>query len=142
MKEAPIQMEGVEVSEVCRAYTYQVLDAPSNSRRFRVEIPLSLFNTGLLKFQDGPLITREKLISELERELPRVPAALQIQVGERDVITYMERHHPRKSENWNRYKQVEEEDFSDVRIHPGGGNPGGGNPGGGNPGRGNRGGNR
>jgi hypothetical protein len=104
MKEKQIQMDGVVVSEVCRTYSFQVIDSPLDSRQFIVEVPLQLFIGGLLKFQDGPLITREKLIGELERELPEVPAGVRLEVGERDVISYMERHYPKK--NWNPHKQV------------------------------------
>jgi hypothetical protein len=60
MKETPIQMEGVTVFESCRTYTYQVICAPGDSRRFTVEVPLDLFITVVLNFQDGSLITREK----------------------------------------------------------------------------------
>lgn len=106
MKERQIQMEEVMVSEVCRTYSYRVVDFPRDTRRFTVEVPSELFTANFLKFQDGPLITREKLIGELERELPQSPAELQLRLTEKDVIAYMTRHSPRKS-SWNRYKQVE-----------------------------------
>ena len=106
MKEAQIQMQGMAVSEVCRIYSFQVIDPAGDSRLLRMEVSLSLFTQGMLKFQDGPLLTREKIISELGRELSGAPANLRLQVSEMDILGYMTRHYPKKTESWNRYKQA------------------------------------
>jgi len=107
MKETQIQMQGVAVSEMCRTYSFEVINVAGDSRHFNVEVSLNLFTQGMLKFQDGPLITREKVIGELARELTGAPADLQLQVAEIDILGYMARHYPRKTESWNRYKPAQ-----------------------------------
>ena len=101
MKEPHVQLQGVEVSERCRTYSYQVIDTSGDTRHFTVDVSLDLFTTSPLKFQDGPLISRELLLAALEGE---TPAASKLNVSEPDIRGYMERHYPPKQRNWNAYR--------------------------------------
>lgn len=105
MKQQLVQMTGVVVSKRCRTYSFAVID-PSGTRQFTVAVSLELFGASPLKFQDGPLLTRERLIDELEREASELPASNRLDVSEPDIRGYMERHYPPKARTWNRYKQA------------------------------------
>jgi hypothetical protein len=104
MKQHQIQLKSFTVSDRCRTYSYQVIDPSGDTRQFTVEVSLELFRTSPLKFQDGPLITRELLLVELEREAPGLLAHGQLNVSEPDILGYMERHYPPKARTWNHYK--------------------------------------
>lgn len=104
MKESQIQLKNFVVSQKCRTYSYQVIDPAGEIRQFTVEVSLDLFRTSPLKFQDGPLISRERLLGELEREAAGLLANGQLQVSEPDIRGYMERHYPPKARTWNAYR--------------------------------------
>ena len=97
-----IQMEGFTVSTTSRTYNFRVIDPSGESRQFAVRVPLESFRATPLKFQDGPLITRERLKQELDRETQELPAEANLNVGEPDIRDYLERHYPPKARNWPR----------------------------------------
>ena len=55
-----IQLEGFTVTSTSRTYNFRVIDEAGESRRFCVQVPLESFRATPLKFQDGPLLTRER----------------------------------------------------------------------------------
>jgi hypothetical protein len=95
-----IQMEGFTVSGSARIYSFQVIDEGGESRQFRVQVPLESFRATPLKFQDGPLITRERLQQELDQETAELHAKTQLAVCESDIQAYMEKHYPPKARKW------------------------------------------
>ena len=95
-----IQLEGFSVSVHSRTYNFQVIDEAGESRRFCVQIPLESFRATPLKFQDGPLITRERLLQELDLETQEAHAKTHLAVGESDIQAYMAKHYPPKARKW------------------------------------------
>src|SRR5689334_7413328 len=103
MKQNRIELQGMATSQDCRTYSYSVQGVEGEIRNFIVEISLRLF-TNELKFQDGPLLTRERLISELAAELTGAPVPLRLQINELDILRYADKHYP-KSSIWKRFHQ-------------------------------------
>jgi hypothetical protein len=97
-----IQLEGFIVTTTSRTYNFLVIDPSGGSRHFAVRVPLESFRPTRLKFQDGPLITRERLLQELDRETQELRAEALLNVGEPDILIYMERHYPPKARTWQR----------------------------------------
>lgn len=95
-----IQLEGFTVSDSARAYNFQVIDEAGESRRFCVRVPLESFRVTPLKFQDGPLITRERLQQELDLETAELHAKTQLAVCDLDIEAYMTKHYPPKARKW------------------------------------------
>jgi hypothetical protein len=95
-----IQMEGFTVSGTDRIYNFHVIDEAGESRQFQVEVPLKSFRATPLKFQDGPLITRERLQVELDLETTDLHAETRLAVCESDIRAYMEKHYPPKARKW------------------------------------------
>ncbi|OFV97797.1 MAG: hypothetical protein A3F68_13065 [Acidobacteria bacterium RIFCSPLOWO2_12_FULL_54_10] len=91
-----IQLEGFTVSHTSRTYNYRVIYAPGDSRLFAVHIPLESFRATPLKFQDGPLVTRERLELELGREIQGATTEANLNVTEPDILTYLDKHYPQK----------------------------------------------
>jgi hypothetical protein len=104
MKEPRIQMKGCAVSASSRTYSYEVVDPSGDARGFTVEVSLELFNTSPIKFQDGPLISRERLLEALAAETEDSRADARLDVLEPDIRGYMERHYPPKARSWNHFK--------------------------------------
>jgi hypothetical protein len=109
MKEHQIQLKGLVVTDGCRTYSYQVLSPSGDTRQFTVEVSLALFTTSPLKFQDGPLITRERLLEALHGETPAVLTSPKLNVSEADILAYMERHYPPKARTWNHFRPAANE---------------------------------
>ena len=95
-----IQSEGFTVSTTLRTYNFQVIDAPGESRKFSVEVPLESFQATPLKFQDGPLITLEQLEQERGRETEASHAEAHMRIDDPDILQYLERHYPPKERKW------------------------------------------
>jgi hypothetical protein len=95
-----VQMEGFTVSGTARTYSFQVVDEAGESRHFRVLVPLESFRATPLKFQDGPLITRERLQQELDLETEELQAKTHLAICELDIQAYMARHYPPKARKW------------------------------------------
>jgi hypothetical protein len=95
-----VQSDGIIVSTTSRTYNFRVIDAPGESRQFSVEVSLDSFQATPLKFQDGPLITRERLVQELDRETEELPAETHMRIGNPDILQYLERHYPPKTRKW------------------------------------------
>ena len=91
-----IQFESCTVSTTSRIYNFRVVDAPGQSRQFSVRVPSELFGTALLRFQDGPPLSFERLQQEIDGETPESHAKVQLNIGEKDIHEYRERHYPRK----------------------------------------------
>ncbi|OFW14087.1 MAG: hypothetical protein A3H27_09230 [Acidobacteria bacterium RIFCSPLOWO2_02_FULL_59_13] len=91
-----IQFEGCVVSATFRTYSFRVIDAPDESRQFTVKVSLKSFCPTLLKFQDGPPITFERLRQELDGEAQGSHADSHLNIFEPDIQQYLERHNPRK----------------------------------------------
>lgn len=92
----PIQYEGCVVSTASRTYNFRVIDSPGQSRQFSVNVASELFRSALLKFQDGPPITFERLKLEIDGETPELHAKAHLHIAETDIHEYLERHYPRK----------------------------------------------
>src|SRR3989304_9910417 len=95
-----IQMEGFTVSGTSRTYHFRVIDEAGDSRHFRVQVSFESFRATPLKFQDGPLITRERLQQELDSETQELHAKPQLAICESDIQTYMSKHYPPKARKW------------------------------------------
>ena len=95
-----IQSEGFTVSTTCRTYNFQVTDSPGEYRKFTVEVSLKSFAATPLKFQDGPLLTRERLEQELDGETEASHAQAHMKIGDPDILQYLERHYPPKVRKW------------------------------------------
>ena len=95
-----IQFQGFAVSATDRAYHYVVIDATGETRQFCVTVSLESFRKTPLKFQDGPLITLERLKQELEGETQESHAEARLKIGQPDIVSYMERHYPPKARTW------------------------------------------
>jgi hypothetical protein len=83
-----------------------VIDAPGESRRFSVEVALESFRATPLKFQDGPLLARERVEQELQREALESRAEAHMKIGDPDIVRYIERHYPPKARKWSAPKQT------------------------------------
>ena len=92
----PIQYEGCVVSTTARTYNFRVIDSPGQSRQFRVQVRSELFRGALLKFQDGPPISFERVQQEIHGETPELNAEAFLHIAETDIHEYLGRHYPRK----------------------------------------------
>ena len=92
----PIQFEACVVSTTSRTYNFRVIDSPGQARQFSVRIASELFCSTLLKFQDGPPISFERLKQEIATETQELHAEAQLSIAETDIHAYRERHYPRK----------------------------------------------
>ena len=97
-------MKGCAVSDRCRTYSYEVVDPSGDARGFTVEVSLELFNSSPIKFQDGPLISRERLLEALAAETEDLRAETKLDISEPDIRGYMERHYPPKARSWNHFR--------------------------------------
>ncbi len=91
-----IQFEGCTVAAASRTYNFQVVDAPGQSRYFSVQVASELFRAALLKFQDGPPISFERLQREIDRETAESHAEAHLNIGETDIQEYLNRHYSAK----------------------------------------------
>jgi hypothetical protein len=105
MNEHHIQLRSLTISDSNRTYCYHVIDYSGDTRQFTVDVALELFRTSPLKFQDGPLISRERLVVELQQETPDLLANGELTVSEPDIVGYLARHYPPKARAWNPYKR-------------------------------------
>ena len=91
-----IQYEGFEVEGNFRVYRFQVVDAPGEFRHFTIGIPSVSFRPALLKFQDGPPISFERLKQAIDGETEASRTKAHMKIGEPEIQEYMQRHSPRK----------------------------------------------
>ncbi|HWP86046.1 MAG TPA: hypothetical protein VNN17_12695 [Terriglobia bacterium] len=98
-----IQFQGFVVSRTDRAYHFVVTNGEGASRQFCVTVPLESFRKTPLKFQDGPLITLERLKQELEAETADSHANPRLSIGTLDIQGYLERHYPPKARTWTAF---------------------------------------
>ncbi len=91
-----IQYDGLVVARASRDYNFLVIDALRESRQFTVKVPLDLFRSTSLQYQDGPSICFELLQKELDIETQESLAKSRLNIGEQDIQQYMERHYQRK----------------------------------------------
>ena len=91
-----IQFEGVDVSVTSRTYNFLVIDAPGQSRHFRVRVSAELFRATALQFQDGPPISFERLQRQIDAETSESHAGSHLSIAETDIQEYMKRHYPPK----------------------------------------------
>ena len=87
-----IQYEGVDVSVTSRTYNFLVIDAPGQSRHFRVRVSAELFRATALQFQDGPPISFERLQREIDAETSESHAGSHLSIAETDIQEYLKRH--------------------------------------------------
>jgi len=95
-----IQSQGFTVSSTARTYNFQVIYAPGELRKFSVEVLLESFQATPLKFQDGPLITHERLQQALEGETEESHVKAHMRIGDPDILQYLDRHYPPKVRKW------------------------------------------
>ena len=91
-----IQYEGLVVAQASRDYNFLVIDSLRETRQFTVKVPLDMFRSTSLQFQDGPSICFELLQKELGGETQETLAKSSLNVGEQDLREYIERHYQRK----------------------------------------------
>ena len=91
-----IQFDGLVVARASRNYSFLVIDAQRESRQFTVKVPLDLFRSTSLQYQDGPSICFELLQKELDSETEESLAKSRLNIGEQDIQEYIERHYRRK----------------------------------------------
>ena len=91
-----VQYEGFIVSTTSRTYHFRVIDKPGAFRPFHIQIASESFRSTSLKFQDGPNISSERLKQELADETEDSHAKTNMDIGEQDIQSYLERHYPRK----------------------------------------------
>jgi len=91
-----IQYEGLVVAQASRDYNFLVIDTLRESRQFTVKVPLDLFRSTSLLYQDGPSLCFEILQKELDSETQESLAKSHLNIGEQDLREYMERHYQRK----------------------------------------------
>jgi hypothetical protein len=106
-----IRLKGCIVSDAFRTYDYEVVESAGESgeaRQFHVQVSLELFRSTPLKYQDCPLLTRERLEEQLDQETPDSLARSSLHVTQPDIVSYMERHYPPKARNWNSFRALKE----------------------------------
>ena len=91
-----IQYEGLVVAQTSRDYNFLVIDALRESRHFTVKVPLDMFRSTSLQYQDGSSICFELLQKELDSETQESHAKSRLNISEQDIRKYMERHYQRK----------------------------------------------
>ncbi len=91
-----IQYEGLVVAQASRDYNFLVIDALRESRQFTVKVPLDLFRSTSLLYQDGPSLCFEILQKVLNSETQESLAKSRLYIGEQDLREYIERHYQRK----------------------------------------------
>ncbi len=91
-----IQYVGFNVAASSRTYNFDVIDA-KEAREFTVEVQSETFRPARLKLQDGPDICFTRLKQELEGETKEARVGAHLNIGERDIQEYLERHYPPKS---------------------------------------------
>jgi hypothetical protein len=97
-----IQQDHLSVSAAARLYSFTVTDEHGVSRHFNVNVPLESFRSTPLKFQDGPLLSRECLEQHLATETDALPAATNLNVSAVEIRNYLDKHYPRKERAWPR----------------------------------------
>ncbi len=88
-----IQYVGFNVAASSRTYNFDVLDT-KEAREFTVEVQSATFRPARLKLQDGPGICFTRLKQELEGETQEARVEAHLNIGQRDIQEYMERHYP------------------------------------------------
>ncbi len=91
-----IQYESLVVAQTSRDYNFLVIDALRESRQFTVKVPLDMFRSTSLQYQDGPSICFELLQKELDSENQESLVKSRLNIGEQDLREYIERHYQRK----------------------------------------------
>jgi hypothetical protein len=91
-----IQYVGFDSAASSRIYTFHVIDTPHEARDFAVNVQFEAFRPNCLKLQDGPGICFARLAKELGGETLESRTEARLNIGERDIREYLERHYPRK----------------------------------------------
>ncbi len=91
-----IQYGGLVVAQASRDYNFLVIDTLRESRQFTVKVPLDLFRSTSLLYQDGPSLCFEILQKELDSETQESLVKSHLNIGEKDIREYMERRYQRK----------------------------------------------
>ena len=91
-----IQYVGFDIAATSRIYTFHVIDTPREARDFTVNVQYEAFRPDCLKLQDGPGICFARLAKELGGETLESRTDARLNIGERDIREYLERHYPRK----------------------------------------------
>jgi hypothetical protein len=100
-----IHYEGFISSVASRTYAFSVVEKSGLSRQFTVLIPSESFRISLLKYQDGPLISFERLQHEIDGETQEALAEGILNVSGQDIAEYMEKYYPKKVyRKWTRPK--------------------------------------
>jgi hypothetical protein len=96
-----IQYLGFELAAGSRTYAFHVIAESEETREFTVDLQSEAFRSPPLRTQDGPGICYARLKQELERETKESRVGTHLQIGERDIQEYIERHYPHKpSDKW------------------------------------------
>jgi len=91
-----IQYEGLVVAQTSRDYNFLVIDALRESLQFTVKVPLDLFRSTSLQYQEGPSICFELLQKELDSKTQESLVKSRLNIGEQDIREYVERHYQHK----------------------------------------------
>ena len=90
-----IQYVGFSEAASARTYSFDVI-ASGATREFTVRVQAGMFRPACLKIQDGPSICFERLRQEIERETLEMPAENHLNLGDGDVLRYLEKQTPHK----------------------------------------------
>ncbi len=85
-----IQYVGFTVAPSSRIYNFDAVDI-KETREFTVEVQSGAFRPARLKLQDGPDICFTRLKQELQGETLESRTEAHLNIGERDVLEYLER---------------------------------------------------
>ncbi len=98
-----IQYVGFDVAASSRIYNFHVIDT-QEAREFTVEVQSETFRPARLKLQDGPDICFARLKQELQGETQESRIEAHLNIGERDIQEYIERHYPPASTAGKRHR--------------------------------------
>jgi hypothetical protein len=85
-----IQYVGFTVAASSRTYNFDAIDT-KETREFTVRVQSEAFRPARLKLQDGPGICFARLKQELQGETLESRTEAHLNIGERDVLEYVER---------------------------------------------------
>jgi hypothetical protein len=92
-----IQYVGFHHAFHSRIYAFHVIDSPTETREFTVQVESGAFRAGSLRFQDGPGVCFARLQREVEGETQGTRAEAHLRVGDQDVGAYRALHYPLKT---------------------------------------------
>ncbi len=91
-----IQYVGFELKPRGRDYSYRVVSAKSEARKFTLTISNQAFTEGQVCYQDAAAICYQKLQRELLAEKPEQPLRRHFTVSDQELDDYRQKYRPLK----------------------------------------------